>query len=193
MTARERREQLLDVTKAIVGEQGFHAVSIEGVSRRAGITRPVVYGHFEDLEALLEAMIERESARALSQLATVLPVASAAGNPAEVLIAALRGYLGAVAADPVTWKLVLMPPEGAPGVLREQISRGRDAVVGLLAEVVGGSDLGSGERSPDPTLTARLLSATADELARLHLSDAGEYPLDRLIGQASWLLDLVRR
>ena len=55
MSASERREQLLDVTKEVVGEDGFHAVSIEGVARRAGITRPVVYEHFGDLPGLLEA------------------------------------------------------------------------------------------------------------------------------------------
>jgi AcrR family transcriptional regulator len=189
MTAAERREQLLDATKAIVGEHGFHAVSIEAVARRAGITRPVVYGHFEDLGGLLEAMVERESARALEHLAAVLPAASGGDDPREALLGALRGYLEAVAADPVTWRLVLMPSEGAPAVLREQIARGRDAVVALLAQVVGEA----GEASPDPTLTARLLSATADELARLHLGDPGEYPIDRLVAQARWLLELVRR
>ncbi|HEX6944950.1 MAG TPA: helix-turn-helix domain-containing protein, partial [Casimicrobiaceae bacterium] len=48
MSAEARREQLLDVTKAIVAEHGFHAVSIEGVAREAGISRPIVYGHFDD-------------------------------------------------------------------------------------------------------------------------------------------------
>ncbi len=48
MTAEARREQLLDVTKAIVAERGFHAVSIEAVAREAGITRPIVYGHVGD-------------------------------------------------------------------------------------------------------------------------------------------------
>ena len=68
MQAGERREQLLDATKAIVAERGFHAVSIEAVAREAGITRPIVYGHFHDLGGLLEALVTRETARALSQL-----------------------------------------------------------------------------------------------------------------------------
>src|SRR5204862_8269259 len=50
MTASERREQLLDVTKAIVAEHGFHAVSIEAVAREAGITRAIVYGHSKVLQ-----------------------------------------------------------------------------------------------------------------------------------------------
>lgn len=191
MTAAGRREQLLDVTKEIVGAEGFHGVSIEGVARRAGITRPVVYGHFTDLGALLEAMVERESARALAQLAEVLPAPTGASDPREALIGGLKGYLEAVAADPVTWRLVLMPPEGAPEVLREHITRGRAAVVALLARVVGADGLPGGQAPPDPTLTARLLSATSDELARMHLEDPQQYPIERLIGQARWFLELV--
>jgi len=184
----ERREQLLDVTKEIVGEAGFHAVSIEAVARRAGITRPVVYGHFDDLPTLLEAMIDRESTRALGQLAQILPARIEGGASArEDLLAAMRGYLEAVAADPITWNLVLMPPEGAPRALRDHITRGREAVVAALAEVVR-PGLGPGSESPDPALTARTLSAVADEAARLLLTDEAEYPVSRLIAHADWLL-----
>jgi AcrR family transcriptional regulator len=188
MSAEERREQLIDVTREIVGEQGFHAVSIEAVARRAGISRPIVYGHFDDLPALLEAMVEREGMRALAQLAEVLPrQLTPDASPREDLIAALRGYLEAVSADPVTWRLVLIPPEGAPAVLRERIAAGRDAVVLALAEVVR-PGLGPGTESPDPQLTARTLSAVSDEAARLLLTDPREYPIERLIAHADWLL-----
>src|SRR3954467_11604160 len=105
MSAAERREQLLDVTKELVLEQGFHAVSIEAVAREAGVSRPIVYGHFDDLPGLLEALVDREGARALGQLAEVLPRDLASGDPRENLLAALRGYLAAVEADPVTWRL----------------------------------------------------------------------------------------
>src|SRR5919199_4438777 len=91
MRAEERREQLLDATKAIVDERGFHAVSIEAVARAAGITRPVVYGHFRDLPGLLEALVEREGARALEQLAAVLPTQLTEGDPRELLLAGFRG------------------------------------------------------------------------------------------------------
>jgi AcrR family transcriptional regulator len=189
MSSAERREQLLEVTKAIVDEQGFHAVSIEAVARRAGITRPIVYGHFGDLPGLLEALVDRESERALGQLASVLPK-DLSGDPVEALVAGLQGYLEAVRADPVTWRLVLMPPEGAPEVLREAIAAGRNAVVAELAGVVG-PGLGSELASPDPELTARVLSATSDEAARLTLTDPEAYPPERLLTHARWFLELL--
>src|SRR3954451_8788711 len=122
MTGAERREQLLDATKAIAVADGFHAVSIEAVARAAGITRPIVYGHFEDLGGLLEALVERESRRALSQLPETY----------DDLPAALQAYLHAVRSDPDTWRLVLMPPEGAPRLLHERIAAGRAAVISRL-------------------------------------------------------------
>ena len=187
MQAEERREQLLDATKAIVANRGFHAVSIEAVAREAGITRPIVYGHFHDLPGLLEALIERETARALAQLVTVLPADLATGDPRATLLAGLRGYLEAVRADPATWRLVLMPPEGAPAILHDHIARGRAAVVDQLALAVG-PGLGPGRESPDPELFARTLSAISDEGARLLLTDPERYPVERIVRFADWLM-----
>lgn len=187
LPAAERREQLLDVTKAIVTERGFAAVSIEAVARGAGITRPVIYGHFTDLQGLLEALLRRESERALRQLQAILPTDLAAGDPREQLLAALEGYLGAVAADPGTWRLLLMPPEGAPALLRDLLAIGRSAVVAHLAGAAR-PGLGKGGPSPDPELTARTLSAVADEAARLLLTDPDRYPVDRLLAHARWVL-----
>ena len=177
LSAQQRREQLLDVTKRIVVNSGFHAVSIEAVAREAGITRPIVYGHFGDLAGLLDALVDRESARALAQLESVLP-------PAD-LHAALRGYLEAVRADPDTWRLVLMPQEGAPQTLHDRIARGRAAVVARLSHSLRP---GLGDEPPDPELVARMLSAYADEAARLLLTDPERYGLERLLALSRWLL-----
>jgi AcrR family transcriptional regulator len=183
MSAGDRREQLLDAAKRVVAEHGFHGVSIEAVAREAGITRPIVYGHFQDLAGLLEALIERESERALAQLTEVLPH-DLSGDPAETLLAGLRGYLEAVRADPVTWRLVLMPQEGAPEMLHEHITAGRSAVVAQLAAAMG-PGLGT-EPPPDPELAARMLSAFADEAARLLLTDPERYSVERILSQAAW-------
>src|SRR3954468_17835820 len=137
MTGEQRRDQLLDATKAIVLDGGFHAVSIEAAARRAGITRPIVYGHFADLRGLLEALVERESRRALSQLPEAY----------DDLLQALTAYLEAVRTDPDTWRLVLVPQEGAPRLLHERIGAGREAVIGRLARA-----LPTGSNLPDPEL-----------------------------------------
>jgi len=188
MTAQARREQLLDATKAIVDRSGFHAVSIEAVAREAGITRPIVYGHFRDLGGLLEALVDREGDRALAQLDELLPKDLASGDPRELLLGAQEAYLRAAQAEPARWKLVLMPPEGAPAIMRQRITDGRAQVVGQLAHAVAPLfEPGSG--GPDPELTAMMLSTLADEAVRLLLRDPERYPIERLVAQTRWILD----
>jgi AcrR family transcriptional regulator len=188
MSAEERREQLLDATKRIVDERGFHAVSIEAVAREAGVSRPIVYGHFGDLAGLLDALMDREAARALMQLAPVLPQDLEAGSPRDLLLAGLRGYLEAVRADPATWRLVLMPPEGAPEGLRERIAQGRAAVLAQLTHTFQ-PGFGPGRELPDPELAARMLSTVSDEAARLLLTEPERFPVERLLAFAGWALD----
>jgi AcrR family transcriptional regulator len=192
MSAPERREQLLDVAREMVAERGFHEVSIDAVAKRAGITRPVIYGHFGDLEGLLEALVGREGERAITQLAAVLPQEIPAENRTEALLTALRGYLEAVREAPVTWQLVLMPPEGAPEMMREAIAQGRAAVVAQLATAMSGG-FGPGRESPDPELTARSASEYADAMARLVITEPEKYPVERILDHTRWLLEQTSR
>src|SRR6201992_4440003 len=78
------REQLIDAALNVIVEQGYEGVSIESIARMAGVTRPVIYDHFSNLGRLLQALIEREEAYALAQLAAVVPAAPQDGSPAEL-------------------------------------------------------------------------------------------------------------
>jgi len=87
-----RREQLLDAALALALERGFHAVSIDGVARAAGVTRPVVYGQFASSADLLTGVLERAERRSLAQLGPVLPSVPSAGasvDPDELLVQGL--------------------------------------------------------------------------------------------------------
>lgn len=187
MSASARRSQLLDVTARLAVDEGFHAVSVEAVAQRAGVTRAVIYQHFADLRTLLETVVDREMSSAQAHVVHTTPTDLGAGPAKELLLQNLAAFLTAVREHPMTWRLVLMPPEGAPAVLRDRIARGRGAVLGQLTRAVR---LGLRvERLGDAELTARLLSAIADEYARLVLTDPERYPPDRLLDHARWWLD----
>jgi AcrR family transcriptional regulator len=114
MSAAERREQLLDVTKDLVAEHGFHAVSIEAVARAAGVSRPIVYGHFHDLPGLLESLRARIAtgrAAVVAQLAVAVRSGFGPGreSPDPELTAAT---LSAFADEQV--RLMLTDPERYP-------------------------------------------------------------------------------
>jgi AcrR family transcriptional regulator len=188
MTASARREQLLDVTLTIVAEQGFQAVSIESVARSAGISRPIVYQHFGDLQGLLEAVVEREMTRARSQVSETAMSDLTEGEPRQLMLESLRSYLHAVRDHPTTWRLVLMPPQGAPELLRKSVAQGRSSVRAQMTAAVRPALLRDRE-SPDAELTARVLSAISDEYARLVLTDPERFTPERLLAHAGWWLD----
>jgi AcrR family transcriptional regulator len=192
MAAPARREQLLEVTAALAAEHGFAAVSIEAVAREAGISRPVVYQHFGDLPGLLTAVVERETTLALEQLAPTEITELTGGSARERLVESLGGYLQAVHDHPATWRLVLMPPEGAPKLLHKSIEHGRAALLERLTQAVRPALLPAREQ-PDAELTARILSAIADVYARLALADPDEYPPERLLAHARWCVEQVVR
>src|SRR3954447_7286108 len=184
MTGSERREQILDVTKEIVGSSGFHAVSIDKVAREAGITRPVVYTHFGDLDGLLNAVVDRGNQGTLEALAQIVPTPG--GSPEEVLLESLRRFLETVRDDPVTWRLALLPPESAPALLADRIARDRANVVKGLAAVA--ESWLSGEA--DPVLVARTLVAVSEELAKVVLEDP-DRSIEPLVEHARWAVRRV--
>lgn len=191
MTATARREQLLDVTTQLVAEEGFQRISVESVARAAGITRPIVYGHFGDLQGLLEAVVQREMDRALTQVSETALTELTQGEPRELMIESLSSFLHAVQTHPTTWSLVLTPPEGAPQILRKSIAHGRAAVLAQLADAVRPA-LAAQPDPPDAELTARILSAISDEYARMVLEDPERFSPERLLEHIGWILDRAR-
>jgi AcrR family transcriptional regulator len=158
------------------------------VAREAGISRPIVYEHFTDLTGLLTALLEREGMRAFGQLSALMPT-DEGDNAVDVLLGFLSGYLQAVRSDPVTWRLVLMPPEGVPAFLREGTAQARAGVVELLAKLVEKAyGPHGGQRSPDPELTATSMAALAEHWAQLLLTDPERYDLERILVHARWAI-----
>ncbi len=185
MRATERHEQLLDVATELIVERGFHGASVEAVAQRAGITRAVIYQHFGDRQALLETVVDREMTRAQSQVSETAMADLSEGDAHELMLESLEAFLRAVHDHPRTWRLVLMPPEGAPETLRRAIARGRRAVLAKLARAVRPALRGDDD---DAELTARVLSAISDEYARLVLTDAERFTPERLLRHARrWL------
>lgn len=187
MSGQARREQLLDVTAELVAERGFHALSVEAIAARAGITRAVIYQQFGDLEALFHTVIERETSRALAQVSETTLSDLSTGEPLELMLESLRAYLQAVREHPARWRLVLMPPEGAPAELHAKIAAGRARILAQMTRAVRPALRRDGG-SPDAELTARVLSAISDEYARLVLSDPDAYHSGRLLRHAKWWL-----
>lgn len=193
MPAEERREQVLDATLGLIAGKGYESVSMEGIARAAGVTKPVVYDLFGTLADLLEALLEREEERALLQLAELMPAPAEDADPARVLIDGLDAFLRAVASRPDAWRLSLTPVEAQPRLVREHVERDRNAIAGQLESIVRWGV----ERMEIPISDVEMLVETiivlANEAGRLHLADPERYPRERLTGFTESLLESVQR
>ena len=81
MTGKERREQLLDIGRALFADKGFEGTSVEEIAARAGVSKPVVYEHFGGKEGLYAVVVDRE----MRQLLDMVTSALTAGHPRELL------------------------------------------------------------------------------------------------------------
>ena len=68
MPAAERREQLLAVALDVFSREGFHETSMNDVADAAGITKPVLYQHFESKRELYLAVIEEAGRRMIEAI-----------------------------------------------------------------------------------------------------------------------------
>jgi AcrR family transcriptional regulator len=180
MPPEQRREQLLDATLEVILERGYSGVSIEAVARKAGVTRPVVYDHFENLNRLLHTLVEREEQCALDQLKRVVPAEPDDSKPDELLIRGVRAFLEAVTARPATWRIILLPPAGTPAIVRQHVERNRMITLEQIEQVVRRM-LARPElpKDLDVELTARAIRDLAEESARMVLTDPDRYPPER--------------
>src|SRR5215207_5864313 len=192
MAPEERREQLLDATLALIAEKGHEAVSMEGIARRAAVAKPVVYDLFGSLAELLEALLEREEARALAQLAELMPGPTEDADPAQVLVDGLDAFLRAVETRPDAWRLSLMPIEAQPGIVRKTVERDRTAVAKQLESIVRWGVEQLEVPIEDVELLVQTIIVLAEDGARRHLADPERYSRQRLTAFTASLLDSVR-
>lgn len=192
MAPEKRREQLIDAALSVIVEQGYEGVSIEAIARTAGVTRPVIYDHFSNLGRLLQALIEREETYALAQLAEVVPSTPREGEPPELFAAGVRRFLDAVASRPNTWRIILLPPEGTPTMVREHVETNRAQLLGRLTELVRWAVERADIRADlDVEICARAILRLSEEAGRMVLTDPERFSPERYERFARTVMELI--
>ena len=172
MAAPARREQVLDAALGIIARDGYAAVSIDAIARELDVTRSVIYSQFDGLDALLQALLDRQSERALQCLLGALST--------EPDLRDLRGYVHAtifrlcsiVAAVTALWAPIFAPAAATPEAVRRRIGRDREAVrtrIEALSQVA--ADAGGLPAGVDPCILSHTLVAIGEHFGRLLIED----------------------
>jgi AcrR family transcriptional regulator len=188
----QRREQLIDAALSVILEQGYGGVSMEAVARTAGVTRPVVYDHFPNLGRLLHALIEREEQYAIEQLEEIVPDDPGELDPTELFAGGVRRFLEAVADRPATWRIILLPLDGTPEVVRDHVetnrARTQKRIENLVRVALKQADL---RTDLDVELVSHAIRALGEEAGRTLLTDPERYSPDRYAEFVTSLMKLV--
>lgn len=85
----EVRQAIMDITTALVGEQGLRAVTMSEIAEKTGIGRATLYKYFPDVESILYAWHE---AHLNARLHHLVHAGDAAESPRERLESVLEAH-----------------------------------------------------------------------------------------------------
>jgi AcrR family transcriptional regulator len=159
----ERREQLLAVAASLFADSGYDATTMDQVANAAGVTKPLLYQHFESKHALYEEIVTTAAGVLLDQLAVA---ASPTLAPRERVARGLEAYFAAVLSDDASFRLLLAESTD------EDVARQLDAIEHALIEFV--DPLIDADLEPDHrTLLAAAVVGTAKSTASFWLDRHG--------------------
>lgn len=188
----QRREQLLDAALTIIDRDGYDRVTIDAIARESDVTRPVVYGAFPDIGALLAALLDRQQDRALAQLYGALPTDPRMGLHRLVTTAgpSLHAML---LADRPTWRAILHASSNAPIALRQRVDADRDGVRRVIADLIAPNLQGRTEDAQDSAeVLAHAVVAVLEHYGRLILDAPHRWPAQRLVDALAAILPKQR-
>jgi AcrR family transcriptional regulator len=96
LPAPARREQILDVSVQVFAHRGFHSTSMNDVAEAAGVTKPVLYQHFDSKQDLYLALLEEAGNRLRNAISKAVASASTGKQQTEL---GFKAYFRWVADD----------------------------------------------------------------------------------------------
>jgi AcrR family transcriptional regulator len=138
LAPRQRRDLILEAAGRLFGEHGYDGTRLDDVAAAAGVTKPVLYRHFDDKTALYLALLERHRDD-LGSFAHAIP---ATGTLEQRLRAVLEVWLSYVETHAYAWRMLFRDTGGGPRVQAFRLEvqgRARATLAGLIRSLGGGS------------------------------------------------------
>jgi AcrR family transcriptional regulator len=179
LSATARREQLLDVALEVFAERGFHETSMNDVAERAGVTKPVLYQHFQSKRELYQALLDEVAARMWNAISNATSGVTDGRRRTEL---GFRAYFRWVADDQAAFKLLY----DSSASRDEEFSRARRGVTGVMVRAVG--PLITADIDDEHRMTlAHALVGLAEGASRRLVEHGADFDADEVARQVSGL------
>jgi AcrR family transcriptional regulator len=100
-----RERQVVELAEELFAERGYAGASMDELSRRAGVTKPVIYELFDSKDGLFRACVDRAIARMAERVAAAV---RAETEPEARLRAGALAFLRFARGNMVAWDLMTM-------------------------------------------------------------------------------------
>jgi AcrR family transcriptional regulator len=131
LSAADRRSAILAAALEVFSEQGFHGASLEDVAARGGVSKALIYEHFDSKRELERALLEMHVHELLGRVTAAI---TAAEGEEERLRKGVDAFLSFVEERPVAWRL-LFRNVGDPDIA-EAFARLQDEVSRTIAALM---------------------------------------------------------
>lgn len=127
----ERRALIVEAAGRLFGAHGYDGARLDDVAAAAGVTKPIVYRHFDSKRDLYLALLDRHS----DDLGGFVSSIPAEGSIERRLRTVLEVWLGYVEARSYAWKMLFRDTGGGPEIgarRREVHARARAVLVDVI-------------------------------------------------------------
>lgn len=128
-----RRAQLLEVALTVFVEQGYHGASMDVISERAGVSKPVLYQHFPGKLELYLALLEESCDSVIESVRAALSSTTVNRDRVQATIDLWFTY---VSDSRAAFRLVFESDLTNDPAVRQQVDRVIDESAAAIAEVI---------------------------------------------------------
>jgi AcrR family transcriptional regulator len=180
----QRRAQLLDAASEVFTTKGYHAAAMDDIADAAGVSKPVLYQHFESKLDLYLALLDSSCERLVDVVADAL--ASTEDN-AERVVAAVGAFYDFVSSASGEFRFVFESDLTGDNTVQMRLWRVNNDIADAIAAVIT-------EDTSLPAAEAKLLAISlvglAQVSARFWVSpDSPQIPLaeaKQLVSSLAW-------
>ncbi len=182
LTKLERRALLISAAREVFVAYGYHAASMDEIAERAGVSKPVLYQHFEDGKlSLYTALVDMTGKALLGRLQDAL--ASTADNRHRVS-ATIQAYFDFIEDPDGAYRLVFESDLSNEPVVRDKIEFYEDECAVLVSQVIAED---TGLSAEEAMILAVGLTGLAETAARRWLREGQRVPKRTAINLVSRL------
>ncbi|MGI9623643.1 MAG: TetR/AcrR family transcriptional regulator [Acidimicrobiales bacterium] len=178
----ERRQQLLDVALEMFGVGGYSEASVAEIATAAGITKPVVYQHFDSKRALFLEVL-RECGRRME--AEIDRATSQAAGPREQVQSGFRAFFRFFDENPASFRVLFSDANRSDPEFAAEAHRVEVAVAERIATLIEIESLNPDERR----LLAVGIVGMAESTCRQWMSASTDVSAERaaeLMSELAW-------